>query len=278
MTSSGHLLFVGQAVLDHVFDIDRLTADAGKFEARAYRCNPAGLAANAALAAHALRDGRASPTVRLVSAVGDDAVGNVLMQALSDAGLDGRFIARVAGASTPVSSVLVDACGERQVQNRRGTALAMAALPADSLWPGCAGVLTDPRWPAGAASALAAARRFGVVSVLDAEAAPREVLHALVPQADWCVFSLAGLQAWMGHPALAAAESANIQDDASQRVLSDALALVAQTSPQAELVVTLGAQGALWRRPGGSTQHLPAFAVQVVNSNGAGDVMHVGGK
>ncbi len=98
LATSRHLLFVGQAVQDHVFHIDHLTAEAGKFEARAYRCNAAGLAANAAVAAQRLRDSEAGLTVRLVSAVGNDTPGDALRLALQVAGLDIDSVARVDGA------------------------------------------------------------------------------------------------------------------------------------------------------------------------------------
>jgi sulfofructose kinase len=45
-------------------------------------------------------------------------------------------------------------------------------------------------------------------------------------------------------------------------------------APDAELIVTLGAQGLLWQRPGGDCRALPAFRVPVVDTNGAGDVLH----
>ncbi|WP_234414048.1 PfkB family carbohydrate kinase, partial [Ideonella sp. A 288] len=195
------LLFVGQVVLDQVFQVERFSADGGKGVAGGHVMRIGGLATNAARAAHRLRDPASGPRVRLVSAVGVDVAGDVLRQALADDGLDCRGVARVGAARTGVSAVLVDAAGERQVHSFRGDALARAAVPADLLPPGCAGVLVDPRWPEAAAQALRQARAAGVVSVLDGEVAPREVLQALLPLAAWCVFSRQGLAAWLGEGA-----------------------------------------------------------------------------
>ena len=260
---SGHLLFVGQTALDHVFRVDRFSSAGDKRAARAYTCRIGGMAANAARAAHRLRDGERSPPVRLVSAVGDDAAGIELRRLLGEAGLDTGGVVTVEGARSTVSAVLVDAAGERQVHNFRGDALVRAGLPPTSLFEGCVGVLADPRWPAAAALAFAAAQRLGLLSVFDADVAEPEVLRALAPQASWCVFSRDGLAACLV--------------DAS-RAPGAALAAAAKrwraATPGSQLVVTLGPDGALWRRPDGSETALPAFRVEVRDSTGAGDVMH----
>lgn len=253
------LLFVGQAVLDQVFCVERLSAEAGKGQASDHRAQAGGLATNAARAAQRLRDPSNKLSVRLASAVGDDAAGLLLQQDLGDEGIDLGALACVAGARTSVSAVLVDSLGERQIHNFRGDALVRAPVPEAASFDGVVGVLVDPRWPAAAMAALAHARAAHIVSVLDAEVAPREVLRTLVPLADWCVFSRAGLSAWGGDADLPAA---------------DALALAARATSGVELVVTLGADGAQWHRPDGTCHVLPAFRVPVVDTNGAGDVMH----
>ncbi len=251
--SAGPILFVGQTVLDHVFHVERFSAEGGKAVASEQSSRIGGLAAQAACAAQRLRTADRSPRVRLVSAVGDDVAGEQLRAALIEAGLD---IEHVIGARTSVSAVLIDPRGERQVHNFRGDVLARAPI---RQWPEtCSGVLVDPRWPEAAALALRHARAIGAPSVLDAEVAPADVLRNLVPLADWCVFSRTGLAAWSG-PA---------------STPEGALAELAQVAPHAEAVVTLGAEGALWRRPDGSMQRLPAFPIEARNTNGAGDVMH----
>lgn len=248
------LLFVGHAALDHVFHIERFSAVGDKAVAHAQVSRIGGMATRAALAAQRLRAAGRSPGVRLLSAVGDDLAGEQLRRALIAEGLD---IDVVAGARTSVSAVLVDARGERQISNFRGDALDRAPLPA--LPEAYSGVLVDPRWPAAALAALTHARSIGVPGMVDADIAPAEILHALVPLATWCVFSRSGLAAWTGDSALAPTAG---------------LAQAAKAAPGAELLVTLGAEGAVWRRPDGTEQALPAFRVEVGDTNGAGDVMH----
>ncbi len=264
------LLFVGQAVWDQVFHVPRLDAAGGKNIATDHAARIGGLAAQAACAAQHLRSPAFGLHVRLVSAVGDDAAGDQLQQALRTRGLD---VERVAGARTSVSAVLVDATGERQVHNFRGDALVRAPVP--TMAPACAGVLADPRWPDAAQAALAHAHALGVPSMLDAEVASRDTLRALVPLAGWCVFSRGGLMAWAGvhaHDSKADTD-ADACTDATD-VPAAMLSAVALEAPRAELLVTLGANGALWRRPDGTLHHLPAPAVKAVDTNGAGDVMH----
>jgi sulfofructose kinase len=246
------LRIVGQAVLDHVFRVAGFSAEGGKSVADSHAVRLGGLAAQAARAAQQLRDPHHSPPVCLHTAVGDDAAGETVQALLHGAG---QAAVVVPGARTGVSAVLVDPAGERQVHNVRGDALARAPLPTVDA---CAGVLADPRWPAAAAAALTHARALGVPAVLDAEVAEPAVLHSLLPLAGWAVFSRAGLEAWACGPGEPAA----------------LLVRAAQVAPGAELIVTLGAQGLLWQRPGGDCRALPAFRVPVVDTNGAGDVLH----
>lgn len=258
-TPAGTLCFVGQAVLDQVFHVDAFSLEGGKSVAHGFASRAGGLATKAALAAQALRDPAASPAVRLLSAIGDDGSGRILQGLLGDRGLAATV---VPGAATAVSAVLIDAAGERQVHNFRGTALAGAALPDSQAFEHCSGVLADPRWPEAAALALQIAHRRSVPSVLDVETAEPAVLQRLASLADWCVFSRSGLQDFC--------DCRNAEGDA-HTLLNAAAGWLGDT----DLVVTLGAGGALWRRPGTRTAvHLPAFAVEAVDTNGAGDVLH----
>ncbi len=251
---AGPLLFVGQSALDHVFRIERFSAQGGKVVASQQDSRVGGMAARAALAARSLGQQGQGTDIRLLSAVGDDFAGQHLQQALKAQRLE---VACVRGARTPVSAVLVDADGERQITNFRGDALQRAPLP--ELPSAVRGVLADPRWPDAAARALSHARVGRVPAVLDADVAEPVLLRRLVPLAGWCVFSQGGLSTWADEPA---------------GEPSAVLKLAAQAAPQAELLVTLGGDGALWRRPDGRTLALPAFHVEVSDTTGAGDVMH----
>lgn len=263
--SQGAVLLVGQAVLDQVWQVHSLVAGAGKHVAQGHHGRAGGLAARAALAALRLRDPARSPAIRLVSALGDDDTGRWLRQSLAADGLCCDAVATVPGAHTGVSAVLVDGDGERQVHSFRGDALSRAPLPSAAVLADAVALQVDPRWPAGAAWALQAARIRGLTAMLDGEWAPTDILRSLLPQVPaggWAVFSQDGLQAWAGPGAS--------PDAGAAAWLADA----AQAAPGVELVVTQGAEGVLWRRPDGACQALPAFRVTVQDTNGAGDTLH----
>jgi sulfofructose kinase len=208
-----------------------------------------GMAATAAVAIARL-GGRAA----LLSRVGDDAAGRSVIAGLETEGVDCRGVRAVSGARTSSSAVLVDSTGERTIVNDRGE-----GLPADASWlplarVGEAGaVLADMRWFDGARKLLQAARASGVVTVLDIDVDPSG-LETLLPLSDFAIFSRHGLLAL----------GAEIDP-----ALQQACALGAGHAG-----VTLGAQGYVWCRQGEGMQRMPAFAVEVVDTTGAGDAFH----
>ena len=241
---------VGHAALDHVFEIDAFPVAPTKTPATSYRIVGGGMSANAAVAA-----ARLGARVRFIGAVGDDDAGRSVRQRLQSEGIDVERLHVVAGGSTSVSGVIVDARGERQVFNHRGDALRRGPLPEADAMRGADAVLTDPRWPAGAAVALAWARQHGVHAVLDADVSPREELDALVPLGAWAVFSEPGLAAWS-------------RDETTERALQRAT-----REGAAAAVLTRGERGLTYVR-GASAGELPAFRVDALDTTAAGDVFH----
>ena len=241
---------VGHASIDNVFQIHAFPQRATKTPAHDFQSVGGGMAANATLSM-----ARLGVQVRFVGAVGDDDAGRLVRQQLGAEGIELRHLQQVAGARTSASAIIVDDHGDRQIFNHLGNALARAQLPDDTVFEGCDAVLVDPRWPAGARAALIWARRNGKLAVLDADVAPLADLTALVPLAQWAVFSEPGLAVW----------AADMPHD---RALRRALAQGAEHA-----VVTLGEHGVLYASTNGLTP-LPAFAIQAVDTTGAGDVFH----
>ena len=247
---TNELVCVGHASVDHHFEIDAFPARPTKTPASSYRMIVGGMAANAAIAGT-----RLGAAVRLIGRVGDDAAGAFVRGELQALGLARCLLEPVAGASTSVSSVVVDAQGERQIFNHRGSALSRAHALDVSLLDGARALLVDPRWVPGAEAALRWAQTHEVLSVLDADVAPRPDLARLVPLARWAVFSEAGLQVFAPGLPLEAALRAAVRCGA--RVA----------------MVTLGAHGVAWTR-GEGIERLGGFVVQPVDTTGAGDVFH----
>ena len=273
------LICVGHAAVDHHFEVDSFPHAPTKTPAHGYAMILGGMAANAAVAA-----ARLGARVRLISRVGDDANGEFVCAALQAEGVDCTGVLRVAGHSTSVSSVIVDARGERQIYNHRGSAIARQPEALDTAQlSGAHAVLVDPRWPAGALAALQWARTHQVRSVLDADLAPAHVLASLTAAADWAVFSRGGLGVFHDHaferlrhePAqslFAGSDAPTPRTDAQRLFEALTLALNAGATHAA---VTNGAHGAYWLHPSAQTlQHHAALPVVAKDTTAAGDVFH----
>ncbi len=247
-----HVTCVGIAALDLVFRVDAHPTAPGKYRAEERREVGGGVAANASVAVSALGGDAA-----FIGCVGDDPTGDRIVAGLEVAGVDVGAVRRVEGGTSPLSSVLVDPPGERLVVNHASPDLFDRGRPvAGDEIAGTDAVLVDMRWPAGAVPALEAARGAGVPAVVDCDHDPtinrgREILAA----ATHVVFSL---------PTLAAFTGVETPEDALRRCGDHTDAWVAATA---------GDDGVHWLQDG-ALRHLPAFAVDVVDTLGAGDVFH----
>jgi sulfofructose kinase len=242
---------VGHASVDHVFEVDAFPAEPTKTLAHSYRARPGGMSLHAAVAAV-----RLGASVRLLARVGDDTAAAFLRERLQGWGVQARGVESVPGAGTSLAAVVVDGDGARQIYIHRGNAIERAHPLDVRQLEGADVVLTDPRWPDGAAVALAWAREHGVPALLDADVAPLPSLDRLVPLARWVAFSEPGLAAW-----------------ARGRARDEALRAARALGPELAFV-TLGAQGVRWIGADDRAQHVPAAAVKAVDTTGAGDVFH----
>lgn len=240
---------VGHASVDHHFEVAAFPSSPTKTPASSYRMLAGGMAANAAVAA-----ARLGARVRLLGRVGDDAAGEFVRSSVQHQGVD-AYLDTVMNSYTSVSSVIVDAQGERQIFNHRGDALSKAHALSIQQLEGASAVLVDPRWGVGALAALQWAKAHDVLGVLDADIAPQAVLQQLVPAARWAVFSEPGLACFA--PGLSQADA-----------LAAALAAGALVA-----MVTLGERGVCWTH-GTALHSLPAYRVQAADTTGAGDVFH----
>lgn len=251
---------MGHASLDLVFEVDALPpARSGKTLARRHLRRAGGMSLHAATAA-----ARLGASVRMIGRVGDDAAADFLRERLAAEGVEVRGLESVPGASTSCASVIVDAAGERQIVVHRGDALERGPALDTRLLAGADVVLTDPRWPDGAAAALAWARDHGVLSVLDADVAPQPVLARLVPLAQWVAFSQAGLAVW--------AQREDVHEDAE--IDATLAALLQQHARPAAALVTQGGAGARWIERGRAPARCAALRIEALDTTGAGDVFH----
>ncbi|HSV16789.1 MAG TPA: PfkB family carbohydrate kinase [Casimicrobiaceae bacterium] len=248
------IVCVGIATLDLVHGIDAFPARPLKLRAQSFGTSLGGMAAVAACAI-----ARLGGAAQFWGPVGDDAFGRSIRAELDDAGVHVAAVAPAVGASSSHSVVIVDRAGERLIVNHRGTALGCGAdiLPLERLH--ASALLADVRWPRGAQAMLDRANALGIPTVLDAEMGEDEALHALVPRARHVIFSEPGFAQWA-------------QVDCESPHAPAALAALC-TAGAALAAVTRGERGVLYATPDG-VDTLPAFAIDAVETLGAGDVFH----
>src|SRR5215475_6095094 len=109
------ILCAGMAVLDEVFRVERFPAANAKAQASDFLSMVGGCAANAAVAISRL--GGRPELVAALGAPPVDAIGDRILSGLAQDGVACRPV-RVAGAISAISSVVVDAAGERIIATR----------------------------------------------------------------------------------------------------------------------------------------------------------------
>jgi len=252
------ILVCGLTTCDFVFNVPAMPERAEKYIANNATMIIGGGAANAAIAI-----ARQQGTVTLAARIGDDLVGNAILQILRAENVDCSYLQVCEGATSSFSSVLIDAAGERQIVNYRGSEISdnpkwlgnntqpEFIINETNKYPFDA-VLVDTRWIDGAVAVLQMARRFGIPGVVDAEAPiPERVLQL----ASHVAFSMQGLTAYTG-----------IQNK------EEAL-LVASAKLTAWVCVTDGANGVIHEH-NGKLQHTPTHSMEIKDTLAAGDVWH----
>ncbi len=245
----------GIVTLDHIFQIDTLPTQEGKYSATGHLTIGGGVAANAAATVVGL-----GGTASFIGCVGDDDAGDNVIEQFLDLGIATDSMQRIANHSTPISFVLVDRAGQRELVNFVPDDFFTSANPWFAEDIGEADVvLVDCRWPVGAVHALRSARARGVPSVVDVDrpidADPTSETGQILDLATHLVFSRAALTGTM-----------------HDEHLVDALRRAAQRA-DAWVAVTDGERGVSWIEAG-RLRHQPAFHVDAVDTLGAGDVFH----
>ncbi|MGK9173626.1 sugar kinase [Yokenella regensburgei] len=241
---------VGITVMDRIYYVEGLPTEGGKYVAKRYTEVGGGPAATAAVAAAKL-----GAQVDFIGRVGDDDTGNSLLAELESQGVNTRYTRRYAGAKSSQSAIMVDAKGERIIVN-----FPSPDLLADADWlteidfSQWDVVLADVRWHDGAKQAFTLARQQGVMTVLDGDVTPQDISE-LVALCDHAAFSEPGLARLTG-----------LKE-------TNAALKQAQTLTNGHVYVTRGREGCDWIEHG-HLQHQSGFAVDVVDTTGAGDVFH----
>lgn len=249
------LIHTGHAIVDIAVTVDALPALGGDVPATGSAIT-AGGAVNTLVAA--VRDGL--PAVH-VGARGTGPFADIVRAALSDAGVPALGPV-VDGVDTGFSIVMVDASAERTFVTSLGAERRLAradldlvdAEAGDTVVVTGYGLLHAPQVLSGWVGALPA----GVRVVLD----PSPVVASVDPGALAAVLARADV-------VTANAREARLVVGGAGAV-ADASALAALLRPGAAALVRDGARGC-FLAVGGSVEHVPGFAVEAVDTTGAGD-------
>jgi len=203
---------------------------------------------------------RLGARVRLVTVFGDDEGAAVQRRELLEAGVDLSLSVAAGGHRSPRAVILVDpAAATRTVFWSRGTLPALAPDAMDPAWlDSCDLLYCDGHEPPAAERLAAAARARGLPVVLDAGSV-RAGASELVARCTDVIAS----------PGFAASLTGESGPVAGLRAL--------RARGPGRVAITYGEAGVLaLDETGGGVFHVPACAVEVRDTTGAGDAFHAG--
>lgn len=244
------VLCVGHACYDLVFAVDHHPAPDEKARASAFVSCGGGTAANAAVTA-----ARLGASVAFAGYLGDDIFGEQHLAEFHAVGVVTDLVVRGPDAS-PISAIFVKPNGARSIVNYKGdtnrlTLADFAPAVFERAQPKV--VLFDGHQPALAVALADWANARGIVTMLDADTVN------------------AGNGELLRRCAIVAASEHFATEFTGAASVQAGMAMLAQHAPT--VIVTLGERGLIWQR-GATAGALPAFAVDVVDTTGAGDAFH----
>jgi len=243
------LIGIGMACLDQLVLWRDVRAPLSENAVLDYTVQGGGMAATAMVAVARL-GGRAE----LWAAVGADWMGDAIVCELAQEGVDVSRVRRVTGARGPMVAVAVDGgTGERRFAYSTGHVDAGRPVCAADRVAEAGCVLVDGTLPGTTLPAARAARRLGVPVVGDVERLTDET-RALLGEVDYAIVG------------------EELARDLAGDDLAGACERLHALGP-GRVVITLGARGGVYSDGRGLSRY-EAFAVEVVDTTGAGDVFH----
>ncbi|WP_067692246.1 ribokinase [Nocardia jejuensis] len=232
------IVVVGSINMDVVTTVGRRPEPGETVNGEGFSLVPGGKGSNQAIAAR-----QAGGEVDFVGAVGDDMFATALREVLSDAGVGVSRLREVRGASG-VAAIVVDGGGENSIIVVGGANSTMTELEAADLDAIAAADVLMCQLEIPERTVLAAARhaRAHGTTVLLNPSPVRELSPELWAEIDVAV----------------------VNEGESEQLESELAAVP-------HVIVTLGAAGAKYRSPHGSTLSHPGVRVEVVDTTGAGD-------
>lgn len=247
---------IGSLNFDLVARVPRFPAPGETLAGSAFQTAPGGKGANQAVAL-----ARMGASTRMLGAVGIDAFGPVLTDALAAAGVDTTEILRRDSVPTGNAIILINPGGQNQIvisAGANGTLSAEDIRERAALIRRSSAVVAQLETPLEATiEAFELARSHRILTVLN-PAPARRLDDSVLQLCDWIVLNESE-----------AAEICGVTVDSIADASAAARSLQSR-APGLQVVVTLGARG-LWLEAEGASEHQPAFTVPVVDTVAAGD-------
>ncbi|HEY5381011.1 MAG TPA: ribokinase [Acidobacteriaceae bacterium] len=253
------VLVLGSFVADVAFRATRLPAWGETLMGSGFALGPGGKGSNQAVAA-----ARAGAQVQMASKLGDDAFGQLARSTWAAAGIDAS-LTRSCSSATGAAAILIDEDrGENAIIVVPGACFTITVEEVDAMADAIRGAsifLTQLEMPVAVVErGLKIAREAGVRTILNPAPAPGAPLpNSLLALADFVVPNESEAALLTGLPVESVEEA-------------ERAAVALQARGASEVILTLGARGALVRTSTGQTAILPAFdAGPVLETTGAGD-------
>ncbi len=246
-----HIAVVGSANVDLTTFTDAFPRPGETIFGREFHLGFGGKGANQAVAASLC-----GARVSMVARVGDDLFGPATIRNFASRGIDTAHVRVTPGVSSGVAPIFVDRSGQNRILVVKGANDHL--LPADiDAAAGLLGtadcIVLQLEIPLDTVYyTLRFARRHGIRTILNPAPAQPLSFDALA-DADYLIPNETEAEALAGMP---------VRDIEEARACAAALAMRGLRG----VILTLGANGALWEG-----RHVPAYAVQPVDTTGAGD-------
>jgi len=247
---------VGSLNMDLFIETARLPSPGETVLGRNFHRAPGGKGANQAVAI-----ARMGGTCAIIGAVGEDAFGAEMLEALRTAGVDTNAVARRGDDASGVAMIAVDANGQNQIVVASGANETLS--PGDiarhaALFQRSKAVVVQIETPLPAVeAALRLGRDSGALTVLN-PAPCLELSDSLLRLCDWIVPNEIEAAQLSGVTVRGSADAATASKKLRGR------------SGGANVLITLGADGA-WLDSESFVGTVPGFKVQAIDTVGAGD-------
>jgi ribokinase len=258
MTHAPHLLVLGGINMDLGMRVPRFPRPGESVIGEGFRTVPGGKGSNQAVAA-----ARLGARVTMLGCVGEDDIGNALLDGLRVEGVDITNISRCPGVATGVAMIQLDPAGQNVIAVDPGANLRVDIDQIRQAWaamPPPDAVVISLETPLLAATTLATlAHGAGVRVILNPAPIPDDPMpRELLSSTSILIPNETELELMTGTASMSIDEA----ESAARALLVHGCQGV---------VLTLGGQGALLVEPRSKSRHIPAIPVDPVDTVAAGD-------